>query len=338
MIQSMKWGPFFNGLLFLFAVTTARSQDIHWSQFNDNPLNQSPGNTGQFKGDYRFVGNYRTQWKSVSIPFQTISLSVDSRLKNHRDIGVGLQFFHDAVGDGKLQTIEIQSNVSYPFLFLNDDLLIRPGLNLGFNSRSLNPNAFYYGNQFNGVTLDPSLPTGENFAYDRKSNFSIGVGSAAVYKINPKNESTLGFGLFNLNRPNQGFFNEKVNRSIRSNVNLQHRYTLRPNIDLMPSINWSKQDSYTEFILGSTVKYTLINRMGVYRAVYGGLWYRARDAVYLTVGMDYQDWFFGLSYDVNLSKLVPASNVRGGFEIAVRYILTSLKPKKIDHRICPDYI
>ena len=60
--------------------------------------------------------------------------------------------------------------------------------------------------------------------------------------------------------------------------------------------------------------------------------------VLLSVGMDYQNWFAGLSYDINFSKLVPASNARGGIEIAVRYILHQFKPKKITHRICPDYI
>jgi len=62
------------------------------------------------------------------------------------------------------------------------------------------------------------------------------------------------------------------------------------------------------------------------------------DANYFTVGVDYQNWFVGLSYDVNLSKLVPASNNRGGFEIAVRYILNKFKPKQTIHRACPDYI
>jgi hypothetical protein len=55
-------------------------------------------------------------------------------------------------------------------------------------------------------------------------------------------------------------------------------------------------------------------------------------------GYDYKDFFVGVSYDINFSKLVPASNGRGGLEIAVRYIIRTFKPKKIIHRVCPDYI
>ena len=91
-------------------------------------------------------------------------------------------------------------------------------------------------------------------------------------------------------------------------------------------------------MIGSSAKYTLINKLGEYRALYGGIWYRNRDAIYLSAGLDYQSWFFGISYDVNISKLVPASNLRGGFELAVRYIMNRFKPRKIQHRICPDYI
>jgi hypothetical protein len=36
--------------------------------------------------------------------------------------------------------------------------------------------------------------------------------------------------------------------------------------------------------------------------------------------------------------LVPASNARGGFEIAVKYILNKVKKNNLIHRVCPDYI
>ena len=65
---------------------------------------------------------------------------------------------------------------------------------------------------------------------------------------------------------------------------------------------------------------------------------RTKDAGYLSIGMDYQNWFFGMSYDFNFSKLVTASNIRGGIEFAARYIIKRFKPKKIVHRVCPDYI
>ena len=62
-------------IIFLFATKKVSAQDIHWSQINNNPIFQNPANTGNFEGDFRFVGNYKDQWRSVTVPFTTFSIS-----------------------------------------------------------------------------------------------------------------------------------------------------------------------------------------------------------------------------------------------------------------------
>ena len=323
----------------LFLLPATHAQDIHWSQFNDNPIFQNPGNAGHFKGDMRFVANYRDQWRSVTVPFSTFSFSVDANLQRIKNLGYGLLFFHDVVGDGQFRTIEVQGNVSYQLKLSSDSThSLRPGINVGFNHRQFNFNQFYFDNQFDGVTYNPALSTGENLQSDRKSNFSVGAGAVYQFYKNERLNFTFGVGAFNLNRPNQGFYNNYIPRDIRINLSGRGIYKLNYDWDLVPGIQLSLQGKYREFIIGSSVKYTLINSLGQYRALYAGLWYRNQDAGFITVGMDYQSWFAGISYDVNFSKLVPASRARGGIEVAVRYILHRFKPKKVAHRICPDYI
>jgi len=127
-----------------FKIFLSFGQDIHWSQFNDIPIFQNPGNAGHFNGDYRFVANYRDQWRSVTVPFSTISFSADMHLPNKKNIGVGLLFFHDAVGDGKLRTTEIQGNFSYLIKLSKDSMhCVRPGVNIGMNHRQINWNQLY---------------------------------------------------------------------------------------------------------------------------------------------------------------------------------------------------
>ena len=335
----MKNQKFFFFLAILLMYGNLRAQDIHWSQFVDNPLYLSPGQAGNFSGDFRFIANYRDQWRSVTIPYQTLSVSFDSRFQTKREIGYGLLVFHDAVGDGKLRTLEIQANANLPF-YLNSDssLVFRPGVNIGMNQRRLNPIPLNFDNQFNGVVFDPSLPTNETFQTDSKTNLSTGLGTVLDWKIDSKNKLNTGIGFYNLNRPNQGFFGEKITRDIRGNFFARYDHFLRKDMILLPAVNVSFQGKYREIVLGSSVKYLLSNQKTVYRAIQGGAWYRFKDAAYFTVGMDYQDWFFGVSYDLNFSKLTQASGARGGIEFPVRYIHRSLKPKKIVHRVCPDYI
>lgn len=324
---------------FLLLSSELLAQDIHWSQFNEIPLFQNPGNTGLFRGDYRFMMNYKDQWRSVSVPFTTFSCSADMKLKRLPKLGLGFLFFNDAAGDGVFRTIELQANVAYSIKLTSDSVhLIRGGLNVGINHRQINWDKLTFDNQYNGIVFDPNLPANEFYQTDRKTNYSIGLGVVYTYAMSKEKRLTAGLGFFNLNRPNQGFFNQKVERDVRTNIFIKANYKLDVDIDLLPSINLSFQGVYREIIIGSSLKYTLIDNVKDYRAFYGGIWYRSRDAAYLTIGMDYQNWFFGLSYDFNFSKLTPASGARGGFEFATRYILNYFKPKKIMHRICPDFI
>ena len=327
------------GFVSLLCLSSASAQDIHWSQFNDNPLFQNPGNAGQFVGDIRFVGNYRDQWRSVTVPFNTTNITFDSKLYNKKELGYGIMLFHDVVGDGNFRTVELQGNLSYLLKLTSDSMhTIRPGINIGMNHRQLNVDQFYFDNQYTGIQFNPALPTGEILSSDRKTNLSMGVGTIYQYYKDDRFNFTGGIGFYNLNRPNQGFYNDVIQRDIRMNFFGKGIYKLNYDWDLVPGLQVSVQGKYREIMIGSSAKYTLVNKMGEYRALYGGLFYRNRDAAFLSVGMDYQSWFVGVSYDVNFSKLVPASRARGGLEIAVRYIMNRFKPKKIVHRICPDYI
>lgn len=325
--------------IFFFVSLSIEAQDIHWSQFSDNPIFQNPGQAGNFKGDIRFVGNYRDQWRAVTVPFQTTSVSVDGRISKFKNIGVGGLLFHDVVGDGKLRTVEFQTNVNIP-IYLNRDssFVIRPGINLGINQRQINSQLLTFDNQYDGSKYNENLPTNENFTANSRTNLSTGLGAVIDWRVNKKSKLNTGVGFYNLNRPDQGFLGTKIQRDIRTNLHARLDHKLKRDLFLLPAINFSKQGKYTEFILGSSVKYVLKEHLGEYRAVYAGIWYRAKDAGFISVGMDYQNWFVGVSYDMNFSKLTQASNARGGLEIAVRYIHHSLKPKKIIHRVCPDYI
>jgi type IX secretion system PorP/SprF family membrane protein len=330
------------GIFFFFFTTywlTFSAQDQHWSQFNDNPLFQNPGNSGHFNGDYRFVSNYRNQWKSVTTPFSTFSMSADTRLGNMKELGYGALLFHDLSGDGKLRMIEMQFNTSY-LIKLNKDSThtIRPGITIGMNHRQVNWNQLYFDNQFNGKVFDPSLPTNELFQTDRRTNFSVGIGGIYEYYKSNREKLSAGIGVYNINRPDQGFYGVKMPRDVRTNLFVKALHKMDIDWDLLPALTFSMQGKYKELMLGSSIKYTLIDRSGIYRAVYGGLWMRNRDAACLTAGIDYQSWFAAISYDINFSKLVPASNARGGIEFAVRYILNRFKPSKFIHRVCPDFI
>src|ERR1700722_16073354 len=106
------------GLVFICFVSFIwlDAQDIHFSQFNFSPLNQNPANTNLFDGDYRFAGNYKNQWPTVPVKYNTISLSAEMNfitLKNNDRIGGGFLFYYDVEGDSKFTTLNTDLSFSY---------------------------------------------------------------------------------------------------------------------------------------------------------------------------------------------------------------------------------
>lgn len=334
----MKNGLFILIILFVWVLPT-HAQDIHFSQFDYNPVFQNPGNVGQYKGDLRFHFNHKDQWRRVTVPFQTTSISVESKLKKVDGLAFGAYLFHDVVGDGSLRTVEFVPSASYLWKLTSDSThTLRPGFQLGINSRSLQFDQFYFDNQFNGIFFDPNLPTGENLSNLSKTNVTIGAGLTYEFYMNERDRWTAGIGLFNINRPNQGFIGPKVQRDIRMNISARYQRKIDVDWDILPSLQFNTQGKYKELIFGAQAKYYLQNRNGFYKALYGGLYLRNRDAFYLVLGMDWQNIWAGVSYDINVSQLIPASNARGGLELSFRYIITRFKPKNIQHRVCPDFI
>lgn len=90
--------------------------------------------------------------------------------------------------------------------------------------------------------------------------------------------------------------------------------------------------------MGSQVRYVLKDRLGIYQSIMAGAFLRSSDAGYIVVGGEYQNWWAGVSYDINFSSLYVASKARGGIELSIRYILQTFNPRQIKHRVCPDYI
>ncbi|MGB0934302.1 MAG: PorP/SprF family type IX secretion system membrane protein [Lishizhenia sp.] len=315
------------------------SQDIHFSQFDYNPVFQNPGNVGQFNGTYRFHFNHRDQWRRVTVPFQTTSLSVDAKPFQNKKIALGLSLFHDVVGDGNLRTVEFMPSISYQFKIKQDTThTLRPAVQFGINNRSLSFENYYFDAQFNGTAFDPTLPNNEILVNAQKTNVSIGIGGVYEWYKSKRKKITGGVGLFNLNRPNQGFFGTTVNRDIRMNVFVRAHYKIGIDLDIIPSFQFNAQGKYKELNFGAQLRYILKDKNGEYSALYGGLFFRNKDAAYVLAGLEWQNWWGGVSYDINVSELVPASNGRGGLEVSLRYILTPFKPRKIIHRVCPDYI
>lgn len=317
------------------------AQDIHFSQFKMAPSNLNPALSGDFEGDYRFIGIHRNQWSSVSKPYSTFGVSADARsFMKVAPLGVGASFYHDIAGDSRYRTLQGAISASWRFYLSSDSShRMAGGIRPRFEQKRISYEKLQFDNQYNGLYYDPSRSTGENFARRKRAYFDTDLGVRYRYKISPEKELRAGAALYNLFNPRQSFFdNSSIRRDRRVTLFANGRYPISKEVKLHPSAFLGLQGTYHELIFGSEGEYILKENMFSYRSVFAGLWYRTRDAGYVTAGMNYDQWRVGLSYDINVSQLQPASKGRGGFEVSVRYIMRELDRPNEPHKNCPTFL
>src|SRR5215218_9074098 len=103
-------------LLITFFSNSVFSQDIHFSQFFETPLLRNPALAGIFSGDLRIQAVYRTQWGSVTVPYQTGSVNAEYKLpmgSSNDFLSIGGQVLYDKAGTVALTATHILPTVNY---------------------------------------------------------------------------------------------------------------------------------------------------------------------------------------------------------------------------------
>ena len=332
-------------IVFLFcSFYVLKSQDIHFSQYNGSLLNLNPAFTGLFDGDYRFNGIYRSQWQSVPVPYKTFGFGADMRYspaKLKSDcIGIGLQFNNDQAGDAFYTTNQFYLNGSYIHKLKKDSaLLISFGINTGYSSSNFNYNKMTFDNQFDGYDYNAGSPTGENFSRYKTGFTDFNVGAAFQYSFSQFMRLTYAVSFNHLTNPSityQGNTLSKLDSKIGNYAGFELPVTDNNKFILLTEILYSHQGKYNEFVPGANIKYMLNSEMNNAASI--GLYLRTKDAFIARLGYTYKTTTAGISYDLNTSKFIAATNRRGAFEIFITHIIKRNRPFVAKKRVCPVFM
>lgn len=341
---------FFLSLFLIVERRTLFAQDIHLLQFNSSPQNLNPAQTGLFNGDWRFVGNYRTQWAAIPVPYNTYSISTDTRLNTlpqsiankfpNGTPALGLIINSDQAGDSKLRTTQIYLSAAYIKKLTKDSThFISLGIQPGISNKNFNTSALTFDSQYDGTKYNSGLSTGENFNNTSITYFDVGAGAAYYWQKTPRKKVNIGFSAFHLNTPKQSFFNNtNVRLNVKTNISGIAEIPVTSRVSILPSFLYQHQGTFHETILGVFGKYYLAPINGMVTAVSLGTFFRTKDAFVLLANMDYKNFNVGISYDINTSNLSVATNNRGAFELSVIYIMKKVIPFVAKKRVCPIYM
>lgn len=331
---------------------SSKAQDIHFSQYNENPSLINPALTGAYYV-MRASVVYRDQWASVTTPYRTFGASYEMKFrasewekqdpfktklykKAYNRLAGGLSFYSDKAGDGQMSTNYGTVSLA-TFIKTGANSSISLGLQGGIIQKSVNYSKFIFSNQYDGTTYDTNLPSGEPTGTRSFVSPDINAGLLWYYgreetSIGENNHiyGDVGFSMIHINKPKQKFLPNDYDRLYTKHIihgklliGLPHS-----NVSLAPSIVAQFQGPQREIMAGMLIKYSIKNDTkytGFIKKSYFGIggYYRAQDAVIANVLLEMGHYAFGVSYDINVSGLTKVSTLRGGPEIMFRYNSTN---------------
>lgn len=338
----------YSSLLVLIFTVATHAQDIHFSQYSASPLTLNPALTANINGVFRLAANYRNQWFTIPTlnsiaPFQTYQFSVDVPILRERlgndGLGFGGMFYGDRAGDGALTTYCGMASIAYhKAVDRYGKARLSLGIQAGVVSKQIQINNLIFESQLDNFGWNSSLFNGES-NFNNKAILYPDVNVGALWSHAPKDlfRYYIGFAANHLSRPKESFLQDSRNRlDVRYNVHagMEIFTSSDYSFSISPTFLFMLQSNAQQYNFGVGLNYWVNDDV----AVFGGGWYRVKDAVILNAGVEFYDVRIGLSYDVNHSNLRAASRAQGGLEVSAIYVFKKERPQSIQYeKYCPNF-
>ncbi len=307
-------------------LTTANAQDIHFSQFYASPHTLNPAQTGFFDGTYRFGANYRNQWRSLPVPYNTVSAFADfgllkGKIKSGDWLGLGALFVYDRAGSGELTTMQLLLSAAFHKSLGTKKAFLSLGVQGGVVQRKIDFSKFFFDNQWNDFLFDMAAASGEELSFQDEATWQPDVSAGLQLSFVPSKKANVyvGGSVRHINRPKDTFYDSGNKSGLRGMVNAGAQIKAGTHFSIEPAAVFSIQKKAMETVFGTLAGYSLSNDAKDKGTFYLGVHGRIPDAIIFPVGYKISNVRLLFSYDVNLSSLQDASNSRGAFEFSLVY-------------------
>lgn len=319
---------------FLMLPVSLQAQDEFFTSFRTVGLTLNPAEAGRITSLARFTAVGRTQWNRVSgEPYQSVYAGLETQpfcLEGGNFIGASVSAAREESGSSQFQRLNAQLGFSY-HQKLEADVYLAGGAEFGLINHRLGNEDLRFDEQFDGMQYDPGLSNGEEFLrftvtqpnatagvllYHRQGWWSFGA--AVDHLLTPslsfleENAYNLGMGL--VVHGNVQLTGKKQPKVITGFQGMYRRYSL------FNTRQWhAVLGGYGVFALGRQPRNDLLSpflRFDLSARIAGsaGTAGILNDAILLTTTLQQNGWQFGLTYDVNLSRLSRATDGAGGLE------------------------
>lgn len=319
-----------------FVLNSSFAQDVHFTMFHVAPTVLNPGAAGLFSGTFRASTNFKTQWGSISNPYNTFSFTADGAFWKNRGgtahMGAGIAAYRDVAGSTNYGTTKINLSLS-TILYLDERNTASIGLTGGWAQRTISPGDLQWDSQFNGQVFDASLPSYEDYTFENNSHFDFAAGamwsygtSASTITSFDKFKAQAGIAYHHISRPlvvNYYGPSEKLYSKLvlHGDMHISAEYS---RLAFRPRFSAFFQGPAREINVGTMVRY-LVSEGAKYTGFIKGLaislggYYRVGDAFSPSMELEFGGFSLGYTYDFNLSQLRAATGGMGGHEVYLKF-------------------
>ena len=286
-------------LLLLVSVSVMAQQDPATSHYMFNTLTYNPGIAG-ISGLICATAISRQQWTGFPGAPSTTIFNVSTPLPIfNRNSGAGLLIQRDVLGFNN----DINLTGSYSYHLSVGEGKLGIGVNLGMLNKSLDPSwKIPSGGEHTPVSGDQLIPD------TKESYVALDAGMGLYYETN---DYYAAFSITHINQPKIKY--TKGEPYVSRHYYATAGYTFQmpnPALEIIPSILGVSDGKTMQFTVNSLVRYN--------KKVWGGVSYRADDALIGMVGVElYNGLRLGYSYDFTLSDIKKSSS--GSHEFMVNY-------------------
>lgn len=311
-------------LLVTLTAIAARGQGMHFSQYYNAPMLLNPANTALMSdADYRMGANYRSQWSSVPVPFNTFSAFADCQvLRNHNLtnwLGLGAAMFSDKAGDGQLALNRYEGFLAY-HIQTGNVTMFSVGLSGAYVQRSVDFTKLTFDSQWDGFKFDGTAPNGESGYVAQAKYLDVSAGINFAYYPNEFTYIKIGAGLAHVNQPKESFYNQTNNLPVRPTANIDARFITSETFTLNPSIYYTIQGTAQQLVYGFKCDaYISEDNLGNPTNLIFGLYHRYNDAIIPVLGFEWAGVQLLTSYDFTMSGISKDIKHNGAMEVSLIY-------------------
>ncbi len=324
-----------------FLLESLQAQDREFSQFYAAPVLLNPALTGAYDGRYRISLLYRDQWRNIlEDRSPQYSAGVDFRFP----IKYRISQVQDGVGAGFFFTRENNPNnfgitqftlsgAYHKSLGKKNTQFLSLGFGLGLSQRSISYDELTFEDQFNGLDGYTGT-TGEDLPPNNLNYADMSVGLHYSYTPSFDKGLFIGFALHHFNLPQVSFFFDEEADISPGDDRLDMKLVghiggivpLSDQIQLHPRGVFYAQGEFWSFNAGTNFRFAFNEYQN--SALHLGAWARPvrdlssieLDAAVALVGLEFNGFLMGFSYDFPMSAFSRDQIGSGALEFSIRYI------------------